>query len=278
MLNYIIWNFDPILLSLGPITIHWYGLMWGIGFLVGFELMSRIFKYENHPKEWADKMFIYMFIGTIIGARLGHCLFYEHWFDWIDAYGRTHEGCISHPLNLLKVWEGGLSSHGGAFGILTSMYIYNRRVSKKGYLWIFDRLIMPIAVVGSCIRFGNLLNSEIYGEVTTMPWGFIFVRDGQTLPAHPTQLYETLYCLVTLAVSSYLFFKKKAYERKGFIFGTSLIIIFLTRFFLEFIKNDQESFEAEMLLNMGQILSIPFIIWGGWLIYNTMKKPRIKTD
>jgi phosphatidylglycerol:prolipoprotein diacylglycerol transferase len=276
MLNYIIWNFDPILVKLGPITIHWYGLMWGLGFLIGFELMSRIFKHEKHPKEWADKMFIFMFIGTIIGARLGHCLFYEHWFDWVDTNGMLREGYISHPLNLLKIYEGGLSSHGGAFGILTAMFFYNRNVSKKGYIWIFDRLVMPVAVVGAFIRFGNLLNSEIYGEATTMPWGFIFVRDGQTLPAHPTQLYEVLYCLVSLGLTSFLYWKKKAYQRRGLIFGTFLIIIFFTRFLLEFIKNNQESFEDSMALNMGQILSIPFVLWGGWLIYNSYKKPRIE--
>lgn len=260
MLGYITWNVDPILFSIGNIHVHWYGLMWGIGFLIGYELISRIFKHEKYPEDWADKIFIYMAIGTIIGARIGHCLFY----GW--------EYYSSHPIDILKVWEGGLSSHGGAIGILIAMYFFAKYVTKKNYLWVFDRLVMPIAFCGACIRFGNLMNSEIYGHPTTMPWGFIFVRNGETLPCHPTQIYEMLYCLVALGTTSFLYWKKQAYKHEGVIFGTFLIIVFLTRFLLEFIKNDQESFEANMLLNMGQILSIPFILWGLWLFYRAYKK------
>ncbi|MBN1462152.1 MAG: prolipoprotein diacylglyceryl transferase [Paludibacteraceae bacterium] len=282
MLQSIVWDVNPVIVELFGREVRWYGLMWGVGFLIGFELISRIFKNENGGADWADKIFIYMFVGTIIGARLGHCLFYEHWFDWVDSNGVLQEGYISHPLNLLKVWEGGLSSHGGAFGILVSMYLYNRNVTKKGFIWIFDRLVIPVAFVGACIRFGNLMNSEIYGEPTNLAWGFEFVRDytwhkpiaeggSGGLPVHPTQIYEILYCLVALGVTSFMYWKKRAYERKGLIFGTFLLIIFGTRFLLEFIKNNQESFEQNLLLNMGQILSIPFIIWGCWLIINALK-------
>lgn len=275
MLNYITWDVNPTLIEIFGREIRWYGLMWGIGFLVGYEILLRILKNEKTPKDWGDKIFIYMFIGTIVGARLGHCLLYEHWFDWIDINGVLQEGYISHPFNLLKIWEGGLSSHGGAFGILTAMFLFNRYVSKRGFIWIFDRLVIGVAFTGACIRFGNFMNSEIYGEVTSLPWGVIFKHDGQTLPAHPTQLYEMLYCLVAFGVTMFLYWKKKAYERRGLIFGVFLMIIFGVRFFLEFIKNNQESFEENMILNMGQILSIPFVVWGGWLIYNSLKKPKI---
>ncbi len=282
MLQSIIWNVDPILFELGPITVRWYGLMWGLGFILGYELMTRILKHEKLPAEWGDKLFIYMFIGTIVGARLGHCLFYERWFDWVDVNGYLHEGYISNPLNLLKVWEGGLSSHGGAIGILIAMYFFNRNVSKKGFIWIFDRLVMPVAVVGAFIRFGNLMNSEIYGEPTSLAWGFEFLRDPNwhkplteggsgALPVHPTQIYEIMYCLLALGINSFLYWKKNAYENKGEIFGIFLLIIFGVRFLLEFIKNNQEQFENNLLLNMGQLLSIPLILWGAWLLYTSYK-------
>lgn len=264
MLEFIVWNADPILFKLGPLQVHWYGLMWAIGFLVGYTILDKIFKSEKCPEDWADKIFIYMAVGTIIGARLGHCLFYD--FSYYMA----------NPAEILKIWEGGLSSHGGAIGILTAMWLYNRNVSKKGYLWIFDRLVIAVGFCGACIRFGNLMNSEIYGGPTDLPWGFIFVRDGETVPCHPTQLYEVAYCLTAMAVCGGMYLKG-LYRHKGLIFGTFLLIVFVTRFLLEFIKNDQAAFEADMALNMGQILSIPFIIGGVWLIHNALSKAKTET-
>lgn len=263
MLNYITWNVDPIIFTLGPLSVRWYGLMWGLGFILGFEMISRIFKNENCPKDWADKIFIYMAVGTIVGARIGHCLF----------YGWAHYS--QQPWEILYIWEGGLSSHGGAFGILVAMYLYNRNVTKRGYLWVFDRMVISVCITGACIRFGNLMNSEIYGDPTNLPWGFIFVRNEDTWASHPTQIYEMLYCIVAFIVTSFLYWKKKAYEKRGLIFGVFLQIIFGTRFLLEFIKNDQEGFEQDMILNMGQILSIPFIIWGIWLLANALRKKPI---
>lgn len=268
MLNAIVWNVDPVIFSIGPVHVHWYGLMWAIGFLVGYELIARMFKHEKLPDTWADNIFIYMAIGTIIGARLGHCLFY----GWVDTPNGMVNTYLQHPADLLKIWEGGLSSHGGAIGILIAMALFNRFVSKKGFIWIFDRLVISVAFCGACIRFGNLMNSEIYGGPTSLPWGFIFLRDGQTVPCHPTQLYEVTYCLVALAVCAYLYWRKNAYQYKGLIFGTFLLIVFVTRFLLEFIKNNQEAFEQTMLLNMGQLLSIPFIIWGAYLLYHALKE------
>jgi prolipoprotein diacylglyceryl transferase len=281
MLNYITWNVDPELFSIGPLTVRWYGLLWAVGIWLALIIVQRIFKHEKHPESWVDKLFIYTVLGTIVGARLGHCFFYE-WKEMAEPvtflgisfkYGNHY---LTHPWELLYIWRGGLASHGGAIGILIAMYFYNKNVSKKGYIWIFDRLVIGVALAGAAIRLGNLMNSEIYGTATTLPWGFIFVRDGQTEPMHPTQIYEMIYCLVTFAVTYWLYYKKEAYKKTGLIFGVFLLGIFGTRFLLEFIKLNQEAFESGMILNMGQILSVPFIIWGIWLIMNSNKAVAVK--
>lgn len=281
MLNYITWNVDPELFSIGPLTVRWYGLLWAVGIWLALIIVQRIFKHEKQPEAWVDKLFIYTVLGTIVGARLGHCFFYE-WKELAEPvtflgisfkYGNHY---LTHPWELLYIWRGGLASHGGAIGILIAMYYYNKNVSKKGYIWIFDRLVIGVALAGAAIRLGNLMNSEIYGTATTLPWGFIFVRDGQTEPMHPTQIYEMIYCLVTFAVTYWLYYKKEAYKKTGLIFGVFLLGIFGTRFLLEFIKLNQEAFESGMILNMGQILSVPFIIWGIWLIMNSNKAVAVK--
>ena len=281
MFNYITWNVDPELFSIGPLTVRWYGLLWAVGIWLALIIVQRIFKHEKHPEAWVDKLFIYTVLGTIVGARLGHCFFYE-WKELAEPvtflgisfkYGNHY---LTHPWELLYIWRGGLASHGGAIGILIAMYYYNKNVSKKGYIWIFDRLVIGVALAGAAIRLGNLMNSEIYGTATTLPWGFIFVRDGQTEPMHPTQIYEMIYCLVTFAVTYWLYYKKEAYKKTGLIFGVFLLGIFGTRFLLEFIKLNQEAFESGMIFNMGQILSVPFIIWGIWLIMNSNKAVAVK--
>ncbi|MDO9633884.1 MAG: prolipoprotein diacylglyceryl transferase [Paludibacter sp.] len=264
MLNYITWNVDPEIFSLGALHIRWYGLLWALGIWLALVSTQRIYKHEKLPEKWLDKLFIYTVLGTIIGARVGHCLFYN------PAY------YLANPWEILFIWQGGLASHGGAIGIIISTYLYNKKVSKKGYIWVFDRLVIGVALTGALIRLGNLMNSEIYGGPTILPWGFIFVRDGQTEPMHPTQIYEIIYCLITFGLTYWLYWKKEAYKRTGLIFGVFLIGIFLSRFLIEFIKNNQESFENEMFLNMGQILSLPLIIWGIWLIFNSKEKITIK--
>ena len=163
-------------------------------------------------------------------------------------------------------------------GLLIGMWLYTKNVTKKSYLYVLDRLVIGVAIGATFIRLGYLMNSEIYGETTALPWGFIFVRDGQTEPKHPTQIYEMLYCLVTFAVTAVMYWKYKAYRRRGLIFGVMLVIIFLTRFLLEFIKNPQEPFEVNMLLNMGQILSLPLIIWGIILIIRALMRPAELED
>lgn len=274
LLNYITWNVNPVFFSLGPLTVRWYGFLWAIGIFLALIIVQKLYKNEKLPEAWIDKQFFYVVIGTIVGARLGHCFFYEwhllpqpvEFLGITFKYGNPY---LSHPWKLLYIWQGGLASHGGAIGILIAMYLYHRNVTHRGFIWGLDRLVIGAAATAFCIRLGNLMNSEIYGSATTLPWGFIFVRDGQTAPMHPTQIYEMLYCLVTFLVTWWLYWKKAAYKQTGLILGAFLLIVFGTRFLLEFIKLNQEAFESGMILNMGQILSIPFIVWGIWLIYDS---------
>jgi len=279
LLNFITWNVDPVLVHLGPLAIRWYGLLWATGIYATLLIVQKLFKHEKLPEVWLDKLFIYTVVGAIVGARLGHCFFYE-WKPLDEpvtflgitfTYGNYY---ITHPWELLYIWRGGLASHGGAIGILISTYLFSKNVSKTGFIWVFDRLVIGVAICGAAIRLGNLMNSEIYGGVTSLPWGFIFIKDpqGDILPHHPTQIYEMLYCLVTFGIVWWLYWKKEAYKKTGLIFGVFLIGIFGSRFALEFIKNAQEAFESYLPINMGQILSLPFIFWGIWLIYNSLKK------
>ena len=301
MLSAIVWDIDPILIHFGDGGIRWYGLLWAIGIYLCYLIQVKLYKNENCPPAWTDKLFMWMVIGLIIGARVGHCWFYEwhdvtlpsmraycHYMDIstdpVQIFGWTinyRNPYIEHPLRLLKIWEGGLSSHGGAIGLLTAAWLLNKKVFSKepkyhtSLLWIMDRLVVGVCVTATLIRLGNLMNSEIYGTPTDLPWGFIFVRDGQTVPCHPTQIYEMLYCIVAFFVTWFMYWKGKAYKREGLLLGVFLEIIFFTRFMLEFIKNDQELFEANHLLNMGQILSLPFIIWGIYLIIRAYKRPAL---
>lgn len=276
MLNYIIWNVDPALLHLGPLTIRWYGLLWASGIYATLLITQKIFKHEKISELWLDKLFMYTVIGAVVGARLGHCLFYE-WqllpepVSFLGISFKYGNHYLSSPWELLYVWRGGLASHGGAIGIIIAMILYNKNVSKKGIVWIFDRLLIGVALCGASIRLGNLMNSEIYGNATSLPWGFIFVRTGETQAMHPTQIYEILYCLATFVILWWLYWKKEAYKQSGLIFGVFLIGIFGSRFLLEFIKLNQEAFESSMPINMGQILSLPFIVWGIALIFRALK-------
>ena len=279
LLNYITWDVNPEIFRIGAIAVRWYGLFWAIGIYATLLITTKIFKHEKLPEAWVDKLFIYTVLGAILGARLGHCFFYE-WklvADPITFLGITfnyENHYLSHPWELLFIWRGGLASHGGAIGILIAMILFNKNVSKKGINWIFDRLLIGVCLCGASIRFGNLMNSEIYGDATSLPWGFIFVRTGETQPMHPTQIYEMIYCLVTFAIMWFMYWKKEAYKKNGLLFGIFLIGVFGSRFMLEFIKNNQEAFESGLPLNMGQWLSIPFIVWGIWLLLRNSSVPK----
>lgn len=273
ILNYITWNADPILFSLGSLQVRWYGLFWALGFLFGYLIMRKIYRREKMTDDSLDKLLIYMLIFTVIGARLGHCLFYEP-----DYY-------LSHPLKMLAVWEGGLASHGGAIGILIGLYIYARKV-KKPYIWILDRIVIAVCLVGALIRCGNVMNHEIYGTPTSLPWGFVFMRGSEQfcgtfdnytlctswgdccppsewLPCHPTGLYEAFFCLVAMGLLLWMYYKRDLGNKQpGLMFSVFLLIIFGSRICIEFLKNVQVDFENNMLFDMGQWLSVPFVIAG----------------
>ncbi len=269
------WNVSPEFFSLGPISVRWYGLMFALGFLAGYQIMFKMFKFENSNTEWLDKLFIYTIIATIVGARLGHVFFY----GW--SYYSQHLLEIILPITKGEtgykfVGYQGLASHGGALGIVLAIYFYSKKVTKRPLLWTLDRLIIPTALVGAMIRTGNLMNSEIYGVATNLPWGFIFERNHETLAKHPTQIYEALGYLVVFVTSLLMFYKSKDLkDRTGFMIGYGFFGIFITRFLVEFIKENQEAFEAGMALNMGQILSIPFILAGGYMMYRAIKNPPV---
>lgn len=277
MLAFITWDISPELVNIFGREIRWYGLCWAVGVLCTSYVVQKMYESEKLPEKWFDSLFVYVLIGLIIGARLGHCLFYDP------------EYYLSNPIEILKIWEGGLASHGGAIGMTIGIWLFCRNVSKKSIIWALDRLIVGVAIGAAFIRVGNLMNSEIYGGPTTMPWGFNFVRDRSwhlpiidggagELPCHPTQIYEALIYFAIFILTMYLFYKTHAKEKQGLILGISLIGIFLSRFFIEYLKNVQEPFEIQMRatvgINMGQLLSIPFIIWGVWLVYNALKNKK----
>ena len=279
MLNFITWTASPNLLT-SPVTVRWYGLMFAIGFLIGYEIVYRIFKHEGAPEKWLAPLFFYVVLATILGARLGHVFFY----DW--AY------YSQHPADIFKVWEGGLASHGGTIGIIIAIFIFSWHITKKSVLWTLDRLCIPIGLVGALIRIGNLMNHEIYGGPTSQPWGFRFIENINaymqgaepifTQPSHPTQIYEAICYILVFALCMWLYWKRNAQERPGLILGVFLWGIFISRFFIEFVKNVQEDWEINMRntigLDMGQLLSIPFIIAGVWLIVRAMRRPRQKLE
>ncbi|MBD5323514.1 MAG: prolipoprotein diacylglyceryl transferase [Bacteroides sp.] len=270
MPDFVVWNASPELFSIGPLTVRWYGMMFAVGFLLGYNILGRIFRHEGAPEKWLGILLMWVVGATIIGARLGHVFFYE----W-SYYSQ-------HPLEILYVWEGGLASHGGTIAIILAVILFSIFTTRRNPIWTFDRLVIPIALVGGMIRLGNLMNSEIFGTATTLPWGFMFLRsrewhmlyEGQA--CHPTQIYEALCYFALFALLMWMYWRKNAEERPGLIFGVFLIGIFLPRFLIEFIKNDQVDFEADMVLNMGQLLSIPFILAGVALVIYAMSHPEVK--
>lgn len=260
VLSFIHWNINPEIFHLGPLSIRWYGLMFAIGFIFGYNMVEKMFKHEKENLKWLDSLLMYIVIATIVGARLGHVFFY----GW-DYYSQ-------HPLEIIMVWKGGLASHGGVIGIFIALWIFSKKVTHRNIFWVIDRVIIPTAIVAGLIRMGNLFNSEIYGVQTSLPWGFIFERNHELVPKHPTQLYEALAYFMTFFVLRYMYWKTDAKSKTGLISGVFFIIVFSARFLIEFIKEDQEAFEAGMSLNMGQWLSIPFVLLGIFLVVNALRK------
>lgn len=264
ILSAIHWNIDPVMFSIGSFGLRWYSMGFLVAFVLGYWIVSRMFKREGVRADYLDSLVVYMFLATLVGARLGHCLFYEPDYfltsaHWTEIVWPFHNGEFTGFQ--------GLASHGAAVGILTAMWLYWRRYGMNIW-WILDRMVIVIALGGAFIRLGNLFNSEIYGHATTLPWGFIFERNGETVAKHPTQLYESLCYFAIFGVCLWYYLRKNGNVRSGSIFGWWLVALFGVRFLIEFVKNDQVDFEAGMALNMGQLLSLPFIAAGlviAWL-------------
>ena len=307
-LAFITWNADPILAHIGPLTLRWYGLLFMSGFVFGTFILSHIYKSERTSPRWVDVITIYMLVGTILGARLGHVLFYD------PGYYLTAENFWK----IFKIWEGGLASHGATLGILLACWLFARN-NKFDYLWVLDRIVIVVALGGAMIRLGNLMNSEIVGEPTDKPWAFVFVRDAehfqpatqplppgavliaprpvveadgsrtyQVLPAdttptpglqmavprHPTQIYEAAFCIFLLLLLYGLWSRTKDRTPRGLLFGLFVVLLFTQRFLGEFLKENQVDFENNLPLNMGQILSLPLILVGLWVLFRAGKDPN----
>ncbi len=251
------WNADPILLSFGPLTIRWYGLFFAGGFLAGLRVMQGIFRQEKISPKLLDPLLVHIMLGTVIGARLGHCLFYE------PAY------YLSHPIQILFVWEGGLASHGGGLGVLFALWLFAKKHPATPYLWLLDRVAILTALAGGMIRMGNFLNSEIIGKPTDGSWGVVFVPI-DNLPRHPSQLYESFFYL-SLACLLWALWKKGLAQAPGRLVGLFLLATFTFRFFIEFIKENQTLAEQDLALNIGQILSLPLILLGIFFILRSRR-------
>ena len=278
ILGYILWNPDVVAFSLGPVEVRWYSLLWCIGLFAVYHLMHYLFKEQKLGEDKFEPMFFYCFLGILIGARLGHCLFYEP------------EYYLSHPMEMIlpmrKFADGewhftgyeGLASHGGTLGLMIAIILYSRSV-KLNLMHVLDNVAIVTPVCACAIRLGNLMNSEIIGSPTDVPWAFVFERVDM-LPRHPGQLYEAL-CYASFFFIGWFIYRlslkeevRKSIESNqskfhfeirvgsGFYFGLCLFLIFLSRIFIELIKENQVDFESDMMFNMGQLLSVPFVVLG----------------
>jgi len=265
ILAYIYWNVNPDAFTIPFIDhpVRWYGLFFAGSLVISQLIMTYIYKKEGRTVAEVDTLAIYVVVATIVGARLGHVLFYDPVYYF------------QHPGEILKVWEGGLASHGGGIGVIVALYLFARK-TKVAYLWILDRVVIVAALTGCLIRLGNLMNSEMVGLPTSLPWGFVF-EQVDNIPRHPAQLYEALYCFVLFVVSLLGWYKYRSRLQNGFLFSWFLIVLFTLRFIDEFFKMNQEPFEDGMLLNMGQLLSIPFILAGIAILVKNWRKKNLAT-
>lgn len=267
---FIEWDFNPVLFSLGGLEIRYYGLTWALAILIGAKFFDYFCEKEGLKKEVSESIFLYGALATVLGARVGHCIFYEP-----EVY-------LIEPWRIITdIRNGGMASHGAAIGLLVGLWLFSRK-NKLPYIWSLDRIMIPVAVGGGLVRLGNLFNSEIFGEATTAAWGFKFLRSRMWInnyapqACHPTQLYEALCYFITFAVLCIMYFKYDAgRKRPGALFGVGLIGVFLTRFMLEFIKTIQVDFETNMALTMGQWLSVPFVVLAIVILYRAYKPKSV---
>lgn len=286
MIAAINWDVSSELID-GYKTPNLYGILFVTGLILGYFVTKRIYKKEGMDDKSLDNLVIFMVLATIIGARLGHVIFYGPHFDSFDSEGILLErGYFSHPLDIFKVWEGGLASHGAAIAILLALFYYSKKVIHKPFLWILDRISAPIAIGGTFIRLGNLVNHEMVGVETDVPWGFRFLHHDCLYPyvcsweaipvRHPAQLYEAICYFIAFVVLMFLFWKKELWKKQGVVFGAFLIFIFGARILVEFFKLGQseldDSIAAMSGLNTGQWLSVPLVLTGIYLIFKGLKK------
>lgn len=279
MLNYITWNVDPEIFTVNlfgnEFPIGWYGLFFALGFIIGQQILFYVFKKDGRPASDVEQLTIYVVVATVIGARLGHFVFYE-WDFLMASPWEWFKRLVIPPFS-------GLASHGATIGILLALYLYSKKKVDQSFLWVVDRVVITVSLGGALIRLGNLMNSEIYGKPTDVPWAFLFVRETDpsllpVVPRHPTQIYEALFCVVLLIITYTLWRYRRHIIPEGFISGIFIILLFTFRFLVEFLKNDQVDFESAMALNMGQILSIPAVIAGILIMVYAYKKQGFRTQ
>ena len=268
--TFISWNPNPVFFTIPFIDwpVRWYGVSWAFAFFMANLIMGKIFKAEKRPESNLDSLTFYIVIATVLGARLGHCLFYEP------------ERYLAHPLDILKVYEGGLASHGATIGIIIGVWMFCRKF-KENLLWLLDRMVVVVPIAAASIRFGNFMNSEIVGKTTDVPWAIIFTRIDQT-PRHPAQLYESIFYFFLFILMYFLWNKKRDELKPGFTLGLFCILMFSFRFLIEYVKENQVSFENGLFFNMGQLLSVPFIIFGIYMMkrsfqYSEQPQKKVKS-
>lgn len=259
--GFIYWDVSPELFKAGPLVVRWYGVFFALAFVSGYFIVRWQFRTEHKRESALDSLLVQVMAGAVIGARLGHVLFYQP----------AHY--LSHPLEILEVWQGGLASHGGAVGILAALYFYTRRHLDQPYVWLLDRIVVPAALAGALIRVGNLFNSEILGQPAMVPWAFVFARV-DSVPRHPVQLYEAVgYALVFFLLIS-IYRRLRDQTPRGLLFGLFLVAVFTVRFLLEFLKQRQADYEQHFPLSVGQWLSLPFVAFGLVLLWRTVGPSR----
>lgn len=264
----IYWNVKPQIIE-SPFPLRWYSILFAVSFILGYVILKKMYKNDGVPIEWVDDALMYVMIGTILGARFGEFLFYHP------------QDLFNNPLEVILPFEfspefrftgfQGLSSHGAAIGITIAIWLYSKRVTKKSILWSLDRVVVGIALAGCFIRFGNFMNHEIIGKPSDLPWAVVLKYHYEEIPTprHPSQLYESFTYLLIWCSLMFTYWKKEMFKKEGFIFGQFLVLMFTARFFLEFFKENQSSFENDLIVNMGQLLSIPFVLTGLFFIFRS---------
>jgi prolipoprotein diacylglyceryl transferase len=256
---------SPTISSFGPLQPRWYGLMFAMAFMSGYFVGLKMYKDAGRSQEELDRLLIYVIIATVVGARLGHVFFYNP------------EYFLRNIHLIPQVWTGGLASHGAAIGIIIAMYLYAKRTAKTSFMWVADRVVPGVAIGGMFIRFGNFFNSEIIGNPTDLPWGIVFKNSAylteaeRMIPRHPSMLYESILCVIVLAILWVIYKKYKTSPPEGSLFGTFLVALFTGRFLIEFTKATQADFLAGATFDMGQLLSIPFVLIGIWILWKKVK-------